>query len=90
MFSATITDELKAFIADYFVDPLEIEAAKAGTPLANIKRAGIKVANFNTKVNLLKFLLDTNEGFSKVLVFVSTKNWLTMSMSDCWKFIPIR
>jgi ATP-dependent RNA helicase RhlE len=73
MFSATITDELKAFIADYFVDPLEIEAAKAGTPLANIKQAGIKVANFNTKVNLLKFLLDTNEGFSKVLVFVSTK-----------------
>lgn len=73
MFSATITDELKAFIADYFIDPLEVEAAKAGTPLANIKQAGIKVANFNTKINLLRYLLDTNEGFSKVLVFVSTK-----------------
>ncbi len=73
MFSATITDELKSFIADFFIDPLEIEAARTGTPLENIKQAGVKVPNFNTKINLLRFLLDTNPGFSKVLVFVSTK-----------------
>lgn len=73
MFSATITDELKDFIADFFTDPLEIEAAKTGTPLENIKQAGVKVPNFNTKINLLEFLLKTNPGFSKVLVFVSTK-----------------
>lgn len=73
MFSATITDELRAFIADFFIDPLEIEAARAGTPLANIKQAGVKVPNFNTKINLLEFLLKTNPGFAKVLVFVSTK-----------------
>ena len=73
MFSATITDELKDFIADFFTDPLEIEAAKTGTPLENIKQAGVKVPNFYTKINLLEFLLKTNPGFSKVLVFVSTK-----------------
>lgn len=73
MFSATITDELKDFIADFFTDPLEVEAARAGTPLENIKQAGVKVPNFNTKINLLEFLLRTNPGFSKVLVFVSTK-----------------
>ena len=73
MFSATITDELKNFIADFFIDPMEIEAARTGTPLANIKQAGIKVPNFNTKINLLKFLLKNHEEFSKVLVFVSTK-----------------
>jgi len=73
MFSATITDELKAFIADFFIDPLEIEAARTGTPLENIKQAGVKVPNFNTKINLLNYLLKTNPGFSKVLVFVSTK-----------------
>ena len=73
MFSANITDELKDFIADFFTDPLEIEAAKTGTPLENIKQAGVKVPNFNTKINLLEFLLKTNPGFSKVLVFVSTK-----------------
>ena len=73
MFSATITDDLKNFIADFFIDPIEIEAARTGTPLENIKQAGIKVPNFNTKVNLLQFLLKNNDDFSKVLVFVSTK-----------------
>jgi len=73
MFSATITDELKAFIADFFIDPLEIEAARTGTPLENIKQAGIKVPNFNTKINLVEFLLKMNPDFSKVLLFVSTK-----------------
>jgi ATP-dependent RNA helicase RhlE len=73
MFSATITDELKAFIADFFIDPLEIEAARTGTPLENIKQAGIKVPNFNTKINLVEFLLKSNPEFSKVLLFVSTK-----------------
>jgi len=73
MFSATITDELKAFIGDFFIDPLEIEAARTGTPLENIKQAAIKVPNFNTKINLVEFLLKSNPDFSKVLLFVSTK-----------------
>jgi Superfamily II DNA and RNA helicases len=73
MFSATITDELKTFIADFFIDPLEIEAARTGTPLENIKQAGIKVPNFNTKINLISYLLETKPEFSKVLLFVSTK-----------------
>ncbi|MEI8273682.1 MAG: DEAD/DEAH box helicase [Paludibacter sp.] len=73
MFSATITDELKNFIADFFIDPLEIEAARTGTPLENIKQAGIKVPNFNTKINLVENLLRTNPDFSKVLLFASTK-----------------
>jgi ATP-dependent RNA helicase RhlE len=73
MFSATITDELKVFIADFFIDPIEIEAARTGTPLENIKQVGITVPNFNTKLNLLEYLLHTNEEFSKVIVFVSTK-----------------
>lgn len=74
MFSATITDELKDFIADFFNDPVEVEAARTGTPLLNIKQAGIKVPNFNTKINLLKFFLNEHTEFSKVLVFVSTKH----------------
>jgi ATP-dependent RNA helicase RhlE len=73
MFSATITDDLRTFIADFFIDPLEVEAARAGSPLENIKQAGVKVPNFYTKINLLEFLLKSNPGFSKVLVFVSTK-----------------
>ena len=73
MFSATISEELKDLVHDFFVEPLEIEAAPTGTPLENIKQIGFKVANFNTKVNLLEYLILNNPEFSKVLVFTSTK-----------------
>ena len=73
MFSATISEELKDLVHNFFVEPLEIEAAPTGTPLENIKQIGFKVANFHTKVNLLEYLLNNNPEFSKVLVFTATK-----------------
>lgn len=73
MFSATISEELKDLVHDFFVEPLEIEAAPTGTPLENIKQIGFRVPNFYTKVNMLEFLLTNHPEFSKVLVFTSTK-----------------
>ncbi len=73
MFSATMTDEISAFIADFFIDPLRVEAARSGAPLENIKQAAIKVPNFATKINLLSFLVHAHPEFAKVLLFVSTK-----------------
>lgn len=73
LFSATITEEVEALIDTYFNDPERIEAAPTGTPLENIKQIGYKVPNFYTKVNLLKYLLDTNADMSKVLVFADSK-----------------
>lgn len=73
MFSATISEELKDLVHDFFVEPLEIEAAPTGTPLEKIKQIGFRVPNFYTKVNMLEFLLNTQPEFSKVLVFTSTK-----------------
>lgn len=73
MFSATISEDLKDLVHDFFVEPLEIEAAPTGTPLEKIKQIGFKVPNFFTKVNLLEFLMNNNPEFSKVLVFTSTK-----------------
>jgi len=73
MFSATISEDLKDLVHDFFVEPLEIEAAPTGTPLEKIKQIGFKVPNFYTKVNLLEFLMNNNPEFSKVLVFTSTK-----------------
>lgn len=72
MFSATMTDDVEVLINDFFNQPVKIEAAPAGTPLANILQTVYEVPNFNTKVNLLRLLLDDTE-MSKVLVFTSTK-----------------
>jgi len=73
MFTATLVDEVEAFIFRNFRSPLKIEAAPTGTPLSNITQIGYKVPNFNTKMNFLQHLLTTDEKMSKVLVFASGK-----------------
>jgi ATP-dependent RNA helicase RhlE len=55
-----------------------VEAAPAGRPLESIKLEGYKVANFNTKLNLLQHLLETDEDMKKVLVFTSSKAFATI------------
>jgi ATP-dependent RNA helicase RhlE len=73
LFSATMTDEVDAILNDYFDYPEEVTLSASGTPLENIKQITYNVTNFNTKVNLLKHLLQNNENMSRVLVFVNNK-----------------
>lgn len=74
MFSATMTPDVAQLIMDEFNNPENIEAAPSGTPLDNIKQESYHVPNFNTKINLLDFLLFENPEMSKILIFVSTKS----------------
>jgi ATP-dependent RNA helicase RhlE len=74
MFSATLTEEVEVFINSHFNNPIKIEAAPTGTPLDSIEQSAFEVPNFNTKVNMLKLMLQTNDEMRKVLVFVSTIN----------------
>ncbi len=73
LFSATMTEAVDAMLDDYFMNPVEISLAKSGTPLEKIDQYGYQVTNFNTKINLLQHLLETEEDFSKVLVFCNNK-----------------
>ncbi|WP_395056790.1 DEAD/DEAH box helicase, partial [Flavobacterium sp.] len=73
LFSATMTDEVDAILNDYFDFPEEVSLAMSGTPLEKIEQLSYNVPNFNTKVNLLKHLLHTNEEMSRILVFVNNK-----------------
>ena len=73
MFSATMNEEIEQVIAKYFFEPHKIEVAPHGTPLEQIIQLCYHVPNFNTKVNLLDHLLNTDAELNKVLVFVSTK-----------------
>jgi ATP-dependent RNA helicase RhlE len=73
MFSATLTPEVQAIIADYFQNPLIIQIAVHGTPIEKIVQQAYLVPNFQTKVNLLESLLLHDPDLSKVLVFVATK-----------------
>lgn len=73
LFSATMTDEVDAILNDYFDYPEEVTLSASGTPLENITQITYSVPNFNTKINLLKHLLQTNSAMSRVLVFVNNK-----------------
>ncbi len=73
MFSATMTTEIDELIQHSFIAPAKISIAVSGTPLDNIAQQAYKVHNFYTKVNLLSYLLEDKNEFSKVLVFVSDK-----------------
>ena len=73
MFSATMTEDVDVLIDDFFISPHRIAIAVSGTPLDNISQSCYRVHNFYTKVNLLAYLLDDPEEFSKVIVFAPDK-----------------
>ncbi len=84
MFSATMNEEIENVIDKYFYEPQKIAIAPHGTPLEKIIQQAYNVPNFNTKVNLLEYLLNNEENLSKVLVFVATKK-LANSLFDTLK-----
>ena len=75
MFSATMPEEVEEIVDSFTPYYNKIEAAPSGAPLENILQSYYNVENFNTKANLLELLLQTDEQFDKVLVFVSTRRF---------------
>jgi ATP-dependent RNA helicase RhlE len=86
MFSATMTDDIEAFINDFFVGVQKISIAVSGTPLDNITQYGYATPNFYTKVNLLVHLLQNEEEYHKVLVFVSSKRSADLLFKELSEF----
>jgi len=75
MFSATMTEDVELVINEFTDYYKKIEAAPSGAPLEHITQSAYSVENFNTKSNLLEYLLQSNENMTKVLVFVKTKKF---------------
>ncbi len=73
MFSATLSENVAEFIRKYFHDPEEINVEDRNTPVDQINQQSIRTPNFFSKLNLLEYLLKTNEEFTKVLVFANNK-----------------
>jgi ATP-dependent RNA helicase RhlE len=73
LFSATMTDEVDGVLNDYFDFPEEITLSPSGTPLEQITQLSYHIPNFNTKINLLKYLLETDKEMTRILVFVNNK-----------------
>lgn len=81
LFSATMTDDVDEMLNDYFDFPIEVSLAASGTPLEKIKQEAYHVANFTTKINTLKHLLQ-DESLERILVFVNNKRTADILMES--------
>jgi len=73
MFSATLPEEVKEIVDNFSDYHDQIEAAPSGAPLENINQYLYELENFNSKANMLEWLMKSDAEMTKVLVFVSTK-----------------
>lgn len=88
MFSATLTKEVESLIQDFFYNPVSIEAAPTGTPLEQINQSIYQVPNFNTKINLLHWLLEKGAEMEKILLFAGTKKLADQLFERLEEFLP--
>ncbi|MBQ0152585.1 MAG: DEAD/DEAH box helicase [Chryseobacterium sp.] len=88
LFSATMTDAVDEMLEQYFAGPIEISLAKSGTPLEKIEQTAYRVENFNTKINLLEYLLKNNEDMSKVLIFANNKKNADLLLTKIEEIFP--
>lgn len=88
LFSATMTEAVDDMLEEYFAGPIEISLAKSGTPLEKIEQTGYKVENFNTKVNLLEYLLKNDSEMSKVLIFCNNKKHADLLFTKIEELFP--
>lgn len=88
MFSATLTQEVEELINEYFYSPVKIEIAPHGTPLEKIIQSAYHVPNFNTKMNLLLYIIKTDAEMEKVLVFTGKKRLADRIYENLEKKMP--
>jgi ATP-dependent RNA helicase RhlE len=73
LFSATMTDEVDDLVETFFNGPVAVEVTRMGAPLEKIRQVAYNVPNFYTKLNLLEYLLASDETISKTLIFCPSK-----------------
>ncbi len=73
LFSATFNERVELMTQEFLDFPERVEVAPSATPAELVQQSHYKVPNFRTKLNLIRHLLENEETFSRVLIFVRTK-----------------
>jgi ATP-dependent RNA helicase RhlE len=73
LFSATFNEKVEEMSHEFLDFPERVEVAPSATPAELINQVYYKVPNFQTKLNLINYLLRDEETFSRVIIFVGTK-----------------
>ncbi len=69
LFSATMGERVQRIADDFLKSPVHIEVSLQATPAHTVKQELYKVPNFQTKINLLKYLFTDNDVFYRIIIF---------------------
>ena len=73
LFSATFNEKVETMSHEFLDFPERVEVAPSATPAELIDQYYYSVPNFQTKLNLINYLLRDEDTYSRVIVFVGTK-----------------
>ncbi len=73
LFSATFNEKVEEMSHEFLDFPERVEVAPSATPAELIDQCYYRVPNVATKLNLIRYLLQDEEHFSRVIIFVKTK-----------------
>lgn len=73
LFSATFNEKVEEMTHEFLAFPERVEVAPSATPALLVQQSYYKLPNYRTKLNLIRHLLEDEVSFSRVLIFVTTK-----------------
>jgi ATP-dependent RNA helicase RhlE len=73
LFSATFSGKVENLSYEFLEFPTRIEVTPQATAAEMVTQALYEVPNFRTKINLLSYLLEDKETFTRVLVFTRSR-----------------
>ncbi len=73
LFSATFSETIETLAKEFLDHYDKIEIAPSATPVELVTQIAYKVPNYRTKLNLIHHMLNDEETFTRVVVFVKTK-----------------
>lgn len=77
LFSATFPEKVERLSENFLLFPSRVEASPPATPASTVEQYIYEVPNFRTRLSLLEYLLLNDEDFTRVMVFVKTKEEAT-------------
>ncbi|HQQ95971.1 MAG TPA: DEAD/DEAH box helicase [Cyclobacteriaceae bacterium] len=83
LFSATFSEKVEKLAAEFLEFPVRVDATPLTMAAQQVEQSCYHTPNLKTKINLLDYLLQDREKFSRVLIFSRTKE----SATDIFKFI---
>ncbi len=73
LFSATFSEAVETLVSEFLDFYEKLEVSPSATTVGEVSQVAYKVPNYRTKLNLVKHLLEDVVNFSRIIIFVKTK-----------------